>query len=246
MDLRQRTEALAADLARGRPSRVTAGVSGRRDAARWLLAHPLDGPRTLALVARFPLLRVQLSDDCSGRLIADAARKVSPSIGGLVLARSAYTVPSSGRPFTGRSAHGRRNAANRARRQGIEARTLTPEGVEDVHLQLDRHSDCGSCDGRYYAAFEQGKALAFSHVHVDDSVAELVFAVHASGDPRTGPARFLLFEHLVADLAASGVEHLLHLDNVLRSRSGVLELQRVLGFRPVNLKLSRQRRPAPR
>ncbi len=155
-----------------------------------------------------------------------------------------YLVPADGRPFRGRSAHGRRNSINRARKAGLVTRTEVLRRGQAQYAPAAPMSFCElpQCSSRYYLAFgEDGSLLAVTHTHTDNTVAYLHFAVHARGRPATGPARFALFEHTVRDLASRGVRHFLIPEDLFTTPVGVREFARILGFIPTRVRLFRRR-----
>ncbi len=219
-------------------SRPMAGLHSLGTIA-WLLRNLPSNIRLLFVIARLPRLSLHLSTGPGGRAIMATARDYGRSRTLSSLGRSVYFVPESGLPFVGRAAHSRRSAANKVRKEGL--RTLTvDEDCFNALLATLRSAPCEQprCDGRNYAALNAaGSPIAVSHLHVDGHVAQLALSLHAHPDPSTGPARFALFQHVVEDLARSGVTVLLVLDNFFTMKPGLRQFQRLLGFVPVNLRL---------
>ncbi len=76
---------------------------------------------------------------------------------------------------------------------------------------------------------------------VDGPFARLDLMLAAPGR-ETGPSRYLLSAHLVAELAARGVGHLA-VDTALFLEPGLRHFQRLLGFEPMTLDLARGPQP---
>lgn len=163
----------------------------------------------------------------------------------VLLARSAYAIPADGRPFAGRHAHGRRNAVNRARRQGFRTQLIDVQEADRILASFGAPPrGCGNCTGAHYAAYSADDGpIALTHVHLQGSFAHLVHAVHAPGQHATDAGRYLLFEYVVGTLFSNHVRLLVLFDNYFTLGVGLRKYQRILGFCPVNLLLTQARTP---
>ncbi|MGY1774395.1 hypothetical protein ACI8AV_00910 [Geodermatophilus sp. SYSU D00804] len=197
--------------------------------------------RVIGVILRLPVLEVRLTARDGGEAIWRAYRANS-GIGFLRgLGRSAYRIPPSGVAFQGRAAHGRRNAANRAYRAGLVIEPVSRAEIAGPLKVIGQDSPlCPPCEGfSLMASGPMGELVAVAHVHTDGSVGQLHISVQWPGSALAGQARYALFQRVVRELAGLGVDVLMVLDNYFTARPGLREMQRNLGFVPINLRLVR-------
>jgi hypothetical protein len=250
---RSNTSSSGAEQAWARAQRLTrtsraaadalASSSDRRGLTRpvRVLRHPGVVLRVIRVVLRLPVLEVHLTARDGGEAIWRAYRANS-GIGCIRgFGRSAYRIPPSGVAFQGRAAHGRRNAANRAHRAGLVIEHVSRAQIAGPLEVIAQDSAlCPPCEGfSLMASGPMGEPVAVAHVHIDGSVGQLHISVQWPGSALAGLARYALFQRVVRELACLGVEVLMVLDNYFTARPGLREMQRNLGFVPINLRLVR-------
>jgi hypothetical protein len=210
--------------------------------------------RSLSCLRRLPVLHVEAGDSPAGREIASALTRRRGLVPG-TLAAAVLELPREPEAYlVGRSRQAVRTGLNHARREGLSVRRVTDDAerraraLELVDAQVG--ADFGLSlvnwaaeprDESWFAVDAQGNTLAVAILTVDGPVARLNAMISASGQLRS-PARYLLSAHAFMDLIGCGVTHVV-LEGSLFLPPGLLHFQRLLGFRPMNIRL---RRPARR
>jgi hypothetical protein len=235
-------------LYRLRQARTAVGVarrSARRAAPRLL--------RSVAAIRRLPVLEVEVSDSPAGEAIASALAQRR----GLVPATTAAAVLElTAEPeayLVGRRRQAVRTGLNHARRHGLSVRKVTEReerrarALELVDAEVHEHFGpslrqwaAAPRDESWFTLDAHGRTLAVAILTVDGSVARLNAVISADG-PLRSPARYLLSASVFMDLARSGVSHVL-LEGSLFLPPGLLHFQRLLGFRPMNIRVRRAQR----
>jgi hypothetical protein len=230
-----------------RQARTALGLARRR--VRQVL--PQVG-RSLAWIRRLPVLEVEVSDSPAGRAIRQALtgrRGIVPA----ALAAAVLELPAEPESYLiGRSKQAVRTGRNHAGRQGVAVVRVTDDGerraraleLADAGIRTDfvpslRAWASDPQDESWFAVDPDGTTLAVAIVAVDGAVARLSAMISAGGSVRS-PARYLLSAQVFMDLIAAGVSHVI-LEGSLFLPPGLLHFQRLLGFRPMNIRL---RRPA--
>jgi hypothetical protein len=206
--------------------------------------------RSLAFVRSLPVLHVQVSDTPAGRGIAGALsgrRGLVPA----TMAAAVLELPAEPEAYLiGRSKQAVRTGLNHARREGLTVVRVTDDAERRARALELLDGDIGAefvCplkvwaadprDESWFAVDAQGKTLAVAVLTVDGPTARLNALISASGNVRS-PARYLLSAHVFMDLTRAGVSHVI-LEGSLFLSPGLLHFQRLLGFRPMNIRLTR-------
>jgi hypothetical protein len=205
--------------------------------------------RLLRHVRRLPVLHVEVSDSHAGRNISSALtqrRGLVPS----TLAAAVLELPDQPQAYlVGRSMQAVRTGINHARRQGLSVVTVTEDGERRARALELANGKVGADYGpplqawaavplgeSWFAVDAAGATCAIAILVVDGPVARLDTMISAQGE-RQSPARYLLAAHVFMDLIARGVTHVI-LENSLFLPPGLLHFQKLLGFRPMNIRLS--------
>jgi hypothetical protein len=228
-----------------RQARTAVGLARRR--VREVLPQ---AARSLSWIRRLPVLEIEASDSPAGRAITEALtgrRGLMPA----GLAAAVLALPTEPESYlVGRSRQAVRTGRNHACRQGLSVVRVTDDDERRARaLELadaDIRTDFGPSlktwasdpqDESWFAVDPDGNTLAVAIVAVDGAVARLNAMISAGGSERS-PARYLLSAHVFMDLVAAGVSHVF-LEGSLFLPPGLLHFQRLLGFRPMNIRLRR-------
>ncbi len=237
-------EALQARV--GRQARV------RRAAATMACAVPALRDR-MPVLAELPELAVSFSPTALGD-------RMEAKYGGhrhgvpCRLAVSVLALPATGEEYLrGRSRQAVRTNSNRAAAAGVSCRrmgrveaevritaVLRARGEEALveSVREDLHSGLVQA---WLARDVEDATEVVALTSIDGPFARLDLMLTAPGR-EVGPSRYLLSAHLATELAARGVRHLA-VDTALFLEPGLRHFQRLLGFEPMTLTLSRG--PAP-
>lgn len=206
--------------------------------------------RLLRHIRRLPVLHVEVSDSHAGRNITSALtqrRGLVPS----TVAAAVLELPDRPEAYlVGRSMQAVRTGINHARRQGLSVVNITDDGERraraleladgkvgaDFGPPLQAWAD-GPLGESWFAVDSAGATCAIAILVVDGPVARLDSMISAQGE-RQSPSRYLLLAHVFMDLIARGVTHVI-LENALFLPPGLLHFQKLLGFKPMNIRLTR-------
>ncbi|MCD2193799.1 hypothetical protein LQ327_10475 [Actinomycetospora endophytica] len=230
----------------GRQARV------RRAAATMACAVPALRDR-LPVLAELPTLAVSLSPTALGERMEakyGGHRRGVPRR----LAVSVLALPECGSDYLrGRSRQAVRTNGNRAIEAGVTCRrmgrveadvritaVLRARGEDELvgSVREDLHDGLVQA---WLARDAEDATEVVALTSVDGPFARLDLMLAAPGR-EAGPARYLLSSHLVAELAGRGVRHLA-VDTALFLQSGLRHFQRLLGFVPMTLELTRGPQP---
>jgi hypothetical protein len=230
----------------GRQARV------RRAAATMACAVPALRDR-LPVLAELPTLAVSLSPTALGdRMEAKYGghRRGVPCR----LAVSVLALPERGEDYLrGRSRQAVRTNRARAVEAGVTCRRMgRVEADVRITAVLRARGEAGLIESvredlhsglvqAWLARDARDDTEVVALTSVDGAFARLDLMLAAPGR-EVGPARYLLSSHLVAELAARGVRHLA-VDTALFLESGLRHFQRLLGFVPMTLELTRGPQP---
>jgi hypothetical protein len=238
----------AAELQYGGLCFVEASAFARLAMRRWETGqrlrarHWLPGARAFLSIARdLPQLTVSLTDSPSGDAIGSYLRTRSFGIRWRLLARGVLTLPPVPEDYLrGRHRQAVRTNITRAAREGVRcvpvhteldkqaaAQRLAEEGWVEAHRVLMSDTDL------MVALDRNDQHVGYAQVTVDHTWAMLnTLYAHQY------PARYALHTAVVLKLAAARVRYLFTLgENALLLPNGLQYLQRILGYRAVNLRL---------
>lgn len=225
-----------------------AAVGLARVRARTVL--PQTG-RLLRDIRRLPVLHVEVSDSHAGRNISSALSQRR----GLVpctLAAAVLALPDQPQAYlVGRSMQAVRTGINHARRQGLSVVYVTDDGERGARALELVAGKVGADFGpplqawaaaplgeSWFTLDAAGAACAIAILVVDGPIARLDTMISAQGELQS-PARYLLLAHVFMELIGRGVTHVI-LENSLFLPPGLLHFQKLLGFRPMNIRLSQR------
>jgi hypothetical protein len=225
-----------------------AAVGLARVRARTVL--PQTG-RLLRHIRQLPVLHVVVSDSHAGRNISSALnqrRGLVPS----TLAAAVLELPEQPQAYlVGRSMQAVRTGINHARRQGLSVVYVTDDGERGARALELAGGKVGADFGAplqawaaaplgesWFTLDAAGVTCAIAILVVDGPIARLDTMISAQGELRS-PARYLLLAHVFMELIGRGVTHVI-LENSLFLPPGLLHFQKLLGFKPMNIRLSQR------
>jgi hypothetical protein len=226
-----------------RETRAAAGKA--RQHARQVLRRAAS---LVFYLRRLPVLHVEVSDSTAGHDIASA---LTQRLGMLRATTAAGVLELPERPeayLVGRSRQAVRTGMNHARREGLSVLKVTDEDERRVRaLELAGRVStdfgaplkswaAGPRDESWFVVDPDGNTLAVAITMVDPPVARLSAMISAEGRAQS-PARYLLSARVFMDLIGCGVSHVI-LEGSLFLPPGLLHFQTLLGFRPMNIRLS--------
>ena len=197
----------------------------------------------LSLVRHLPRLRVSVTDSPSGDAIRAYLQDREVGLRWRLVARGVLALPAVPEDYLrGRHRQAVRTNVAHAVREGIRCvRPDTAAAKEAAAHRLAREgwvSDAGvvlarSTDDLIVALDRDDRVLGYAVVTVDRTWAMLVTLYG-----RPYPVRYALHTEIVLRLAAAQVQYLFTLgENALLMPDGLQYLQRILGYRVVNLRL---------
>jgi hypothetical protein len=231
-------------LHRVREARAAVGKA-RRNA---LLRRPGS---LVSYFRRLPVLHVEVSNSPAGIAIAGA---LNQRFGMLRATTAAGVLELPERPdayLVGRSRQAVRTGMNHARREGLSVLRVTDDDerrARALELAAKVSTDFAAPllswagaprDESWFVVDAEGKTLAVAIVMVDPPVARLSAMISTAGRTQS-PARYLLSARVFMDLIGSGVSHVI-LEGALFLPPGLLHFQTLLGFRPMNIRLSTEK-----
>ena len=230
-------------LHRVRETRAAAGKA--RQDARQLMRRPGS---LVSYLRRLPVLHVQVSNSLAGHAIAGA---LNQRLGMLRATTAAGVLELPERPeayLVGRSRQAVRTGMNHARREGLSVLRVTDDDerrVRALELAAKVSTDLGTPleswaaaprDESWFVVDSESKTLAAAIAMVDPPVARLSAMISTVGRTQS-PARYLLSARVFMDLIGCGVSHVI-MEGSLFLPPGLLHFQTLLGFRPMNIRLS--------
>jgi hypothetical protein len=205
-----------------------------------LLRGPIGAWALLCLISRLPRLTVSLTDARAGRVIDAYLRNRRRGIRSRLLAQGVLALPQKPEHYlSGRHRQAVRTNVSRAAKEGIQCTPLPAhQAVRRLaarRLVGDEMLDSRSNDDEWLIAYDRdGNVVGGALVTVDRDWAMLNILAALSY-----PVRYALHTNLVLMLGSRGVGHLFVTgQSALMLPDGLQYLQRILGYRVVNLHLA--------
>jgi len=229
----------ASEFARSVLRRGEAGWRNRTSRGPW------GAWALLRVIIRLPRVTVSLTDSPSGRVIGAYLRARHRGVRSHLLARGVLALPRTPDDYLpGRSRRAVRTNISHAAKQGVRCRSLkNGPPAEAAVRRLAAHGLVDNADvllarraDEWVIALDRDdQVVGGALVTVDRTWAMLNILVGFSY-----PVRYALHTDLVLRLGATGVEYLfVSNESALMLPEGLQYLQRILGYRVVNLHLAR-------
>jgi hypothetical protein len=245
----------------------TADLAATRRESNWRFAKaiatkPRDLSRALGRIRALPRTTIPVNSTSANRDLTELLRKGFGPWHSRSHAVAVLEIPTDPRSYTsGRSRQALRTNSAKARASGVHCATVS--GQREIEARfgqiivddwgIDSKSDTyrgwlknvADVPHALYVTADSadGRVLVFCKLVVDGNYARLHTFVHNRNDEAASPARFLLMDYLVEILAARGVTRLF-VDTLVALPKGLRYFQHLVGYRAVNVSLSR-RAPVP-
>lgn len=218
---------------------------------------PRELSRALARIRRLPRATIAVNSSSANRELTELLRKGIGPWHHRAYAVALLEIPHNPHTYSsGRSRQALRTNSAKARASGVRCVTVT--GQDEIEARFgqiivdDWGIDPESSTYRSWlknvrdvphalyitANAADDRVLVFCKLIIDGNYARLHTFVHNRNDEAASPARFLLMDYLVEILAARGVTRLF-VDTLLALPNGLRYFQHLVGYRAVNVTLSR-------